>query len=211
MLNQFERFNELQMKASAEYFSEDMLFSAMISKRDELHKWVIEYVLSKKDIAGLFVEFGVYKGISINLFAKHLAKHNLSITGFDAFEGIEENWDTDRLRGRYSLQGVVPQVEPNVYLKVGWVQDTLPLYMQENNGLQFRFIHLDMDTYTPTRFVLDLLVPNLQKGTVILFDELHGYPHWRAHEFKALQETLPRSRYKFIAFGLQQAAIEIIS
>lgn len=211
MLDQFERFNELQMQASAEYFSEDMLFSAMISKRDELHKWIIEYVLSKKNTTGLFVEFGVYKGISINLFAKHLARHKLSITGFDAFEGIEENWDTDRLKGRYSLQGVVPQVEPNVYLKVGWVQDTLTLYMQENKGLQFRFIHLDMDTYTPTRFVLDLLVPSLQKGTVILFDELHGYPHWRAHEFKALQETLPRSRYKFIAFGLQQAAIEIIS
>lgn len=211
MLGAFERFNEIQMQASVDYFAEDMLFSTMISDREDLHKWVIEYVLNKKNIDGLFVELGVYKGVSINLFSKHLAKHKLRITGFDAFEGIEENWDTDRLKGRYSLKGVIPQVEANVDLKVGWVQETLPKYLHENDGSKFRFIHLDMDTYTPTRFALNLLVPRLQIGTVILFDELHGYPHWKAHEFKALQETLPRSRFKFIAFGIQQAMIEITS
>jgi hypothetical protein len=209
-MNSFELFAENQMRASADYFAEEMLFSTMLSKREDLHDWVIDYVLKKKNIDGLFCEFGVYKAVSLNNFAKKISKYNLSITGFDAFEGIEENWDTDRLKGRYSLKGAPPQVESNADLKIGWVQDTLPIYLSQNIGQKCRFIHLDMDTYSPTRFVLELLLPNLQKGAVILFDELHGYPHWRAHEFKALQETLPRSRYKFIAFGLQQAAIEIV-
>ena len=52
--------------------------------------------------------------------------------------------------------------------------------------------------------------PFLKKGTIILFDQLHSYPHWRESEFKALNDTLNESEYKFIAFGTRQACIEIL-
>jgi len=210
MQNSFERFNEIQMQASAETFAEAMMSSTMISNREELHRWLIKEILASEP-SGLMAEFGVFEGKSINLFAEYLGRNGLSIHGFDAFEGIEENWDADRLKGRYSRKGKEPDVASNVQLHVGWVQDTLPGFLSANEGKHFSFIHLDMDTYTPTRFALELLVPRLTKGTVILFDELHGYPQWKAHEYKALQETLPASRYNFIAFGLQQAAIRILA
>ena len=66
-----------------------------------------------------------------------------------------------------------------------------------------------MDTYTPTAFALDAVRPHLVENTVILFDELDGYPGWRNHEYKALTEVLPADSYKFIAFSEQAVAIQM--
>ena len=41
------------------------------------------------------------------------------------------------------------------------------------------FIHFDMDTYNSTAFAIKTMKPFLKKGTIILFDQLHSYPHWR--------------------------------
>ena len=49
-----------------------------------------------------------------------------------------------------------------------------------------------------------------RKGSVILFDELYGYPGWRHHEYKALQEVLAPSSYRFISFSKQSVAIEML-
>ena len=202
-------FNRMQMEESSRTFADHMLNSTMIRDRDRLHDWVLTQALSLRGNDGLFVEFGVQRAHSVNRFAKMLQKIDKIIYGFDAFEGIEEDWDADRLAGKYSLNGIAPNVEKNVTLVKGWVQDTLPLFLAEHASDAFAFIHLDMDTYTPTRLALDLLRPRLRKDTIILFDELHGYPNWKVHEYKALQETLTTNQYEFIAFGLQQAAIRI--
>ncbi|MEP6513388.1 MAG: hypothetical protein ABJA79_05940 [Parafilimonas sp.] len=50
----------------------------------------------------------------------------------------------------------------------------------------------------------------LNSGSIILFYELHSYPSWRLHEYKALQEELSPDSYKFIAFSdYKQGMIEI--
>ena len=67
----------------------------------------------------------------------------------------------------------------------------------------------DMDTYTPTNFTLKKIKKRLQKNTVILFDELHGYDKWESHEYKALIENLNEDEYQFIGFSKQQACIVI--
>jgi hypothetical protein len=97
-----------------------------------------------------------------------------------------------------------------VTLVKGWVQDTLPGYLQAESGNNFAFIHMDMDTYAPTRYALEAVRPHLAPGTVILFDELYGYPGWRHHEYKALQEVLQRDEYRFISFAAESVAIEIV-
>ena len=212
MKTSFDYFNEMQMTASAETFAPEMLSSTLISDRTLLHKWVIRKALERHDYAdGIFAEFGVHRADSLNLFADFLKGSGKKIYGFDAFEGIEEDWDADRLKGRYSLGGVLPKVRDNAVLIKGWVQDTLEDFLKEHPSDYFSFIHLDLDTYSPTRFVLDKLKEKIRPGTIVLFDELHGYPQWKAHEYKALQESLDQSRYKYIAFGLQQAVIEIIN
>ena len=91
---------------------------------------------------------------------------------------------------------MLPEVPRNVDLIKGWVQDTLPEYLKKTENAPFAFVHMDMDTYTPTLFALKAIKKRLVKGTIILFDELYCYPGWKEHEYKALQETLPPKSYK---------------
>ena len=162
---------------------------------------------------GLYVEFGVAKGDGCRTFGEVFGEHDLTLTGFDSFEGLEEDWTgmhTGRQAGAFSTKGKLPEVPDNVTLNEGWVQDTLPGYLKANGKAPFAFIHMDMDTYTPTACALETVKSRLRKGTVILFDELYGYPGWRHHEYKALTETLSEDDYHYINFSAEAVGIEML-
>ena len=95
----------------------------------------------------------------------------------------------------FDQKGCLPKVEDNTSLVDGFIEDTLPKYIQKNSIRDgIAFIHIDTDTYSPAKVVLEELKPYFKSGTIILFDELLGYPNWRNHEFKALNEVLnPRN------------------
>ena len=103
----------------------------------------------------------------------------------------------------------MPEVARNVRLTKGWVQDTLPNFLAQNADQKIAFVHMDMDTYTPSRFALETLKPHLAKNAVILFDEFYGYPNWRNNEYKALLETFQEDEFEYIAFASAQAAIRV--
>ena len=44
-----------------------------------------------------------------------------------------------------------------------------------NNDKKIAFIHLDLDTYNSTSFVLKKIKNFLQPGSIILFDEFYGF------------------------------------
>jgi hypothetical protein len=48
-------------------------------------------------------------------------------------------------------------------------------------------------------------------GSLVLFDELHGFPGWEDHEFRALREVFPDDQYEFVAIGPEQCLIRILS
>jgi len=202
---------EHSIKESFEAFKDHMAAAMLFPDKRGIRKYCLNRALGGLGCDGLFAEFGVWKGVGVNLFAKVLGQENV-IWGFDSFEGLEEDW-TGHAKGgqagRFSLNGVLPQVEPNVRLVKGWVQDTVPEWLVEHPAQNIVFAHLDLDTYTPTRFVLEALRPRLVSGTVLLFDELYGYPGWRRHEWRAVQECLPDDCYRFIAFSEQAVGIEI--
>jgi hypothetical protein len=62
----------------------------------------------------------------------------------------------------------------------------------------------------PTAYALEAVKNRLSKGTVILFDELYGYPGWRHHEYKALTETLSEGDYQYISFAAEAVGIEML-
>ena len=70
--------------------------------------------------------------------------------------------------------------------------------------------HLDLDNYSPTKFVLQKIKPQLFPGSILLFDEFYGYQNWKEQEYRALKETFKEDEYKYIAFGKRQASIEIL-
>tara|TARA_B100001750_G_C15384895_1_gene534377 strand:- start:193 stop:900 length:708 start_codon:yes stop_codon:yes gene_type:complete len=196
------------LKNSVKTFYKHMINATIIEDKEKFRIWCLNYSLNNP-ITGpkIFAEFGVFKGSSINNFAKVL--DDQIIYGFDSFRGLEEDWGLNNLKGKMDLEGSLPKVEKNVRIIVGKIQDTLNKFLNETKG-NFQFIHLDMDTYIPTNFILSNIRRRLKKNTIILFDELHGYTAWETHEYKALLENLNEDEYKYIGFSKNQAAIIIM-
>jgi hypothetical protein len=205
-------FDVLWAKAAAQSatFIEDNFDDAVVFEH-RMDFW--RHVMSKLPAEGEVIEVGVFEGVSVNFIADTLlAKGDTrEVHGFDSFEGLEEDWSGEALgSGFFQRGGRLPKVRRNVKLHKGWVQDTLGPFYAERGKPKIALVHIDTDTYTPARHILEISEPLLTEGSVVVFDELIGYPNWRAHEFKALQETLDRSRYRFIGFTSRQAAIRIV-
>tara|TARA_Y100000816_G_scaffold255623_1_gene208561 strand:+ start:1668 stop:2381 length:714 start_codon:yes stop_codon:yes gene_type:complete len=190
-----------------DHFKESFVFA----DDNSIREFAINEAIKKFDKENLFLEFGVFKGDSINLFAKNLKKRNAEILGFDSFKGLRDEWMTEEFNppGTFDLKGKKPKVENNVKLIDGWVEDTLKNFLS-NNSKKIAFIHFDLDTYKSTSIVLKLIKNLLQPGTIILFDEFYGFPNWEKYEFKAFKEEIAENKFKYIAFGTRQACIKII-
>ncbi len=195
-----------------DFFKDKMKSSSIFLKVEDIRNFAIyKAIENNKDTKNLFLEFGVYTGGSINLFSKQLKNINGNISGFDTFEGLTEDWLTHVFfpKGSLSLNNKLPKVEKNVQLIKGKIQDTLDFFLNENSKKKVVFAHMDMDTYTSTKYALSKIKPFLQKGSVILFDEFYGYPNWQQEEYKAFTEVFNENEYKFIAFCESEVAIEI--
>lgn len=203
---------EYAVRDSFDAFKDHMTGAMLFPEKRNIRKYCLKQAVEKLGSEGLFAEFGVWKGNGVNLFARLLEGTGAEVWGFDSFEGLEEDW-TGHAKGgqagRFTLNGALPKVKPSVKLVKGWVQDTVPGWLKDHADQPVIFAHLDLDTYTPTRFVLDAIRPRLVAGSVLLFDELYGYPGWRHHEWKALQESLPQDSYRFVAFSQQAVGIEM--
>ena len=158
-----------------------------------------------------YLEFGVFSGTTINSFSKKLKNKN--IYGFDSFEGLKEDWlGTSVTKGTFNLNKKIPKLENNVIPIAGWIQDTLPIFLKDKKP-KINFVHIDVDTYETSKFILNLIKPNLVKGAVILFDELYNFEGWDIGEYKALQETFEEKEYQFKSFATdgQQVVIKILN
>ena len=172
-----------------------------------------EYSIKKsinndKNLEKYYLEFGVYRGNSINLFSKFVK----NIYGFDSFEGLKEDWKGHSvMAGVFDLGAKIPKLNKNVIAVKGWVQDTLPNFLKEKNP-EINFIHMDLDTYESSKFVLSNLKPYILKNCIILFDQLYNFSGWEFGEYKALQEVFKETEYKFLAFSREegQVAIQIL-
>lgn len=143
---------------------------------------VLEHANAIADLDGLVLEFGVYFGRSLGL----LAARNPEVHGFDSFEGLPEAWNAAEGAGAYSTRGARPRIS-NAILHPGWFQDTLPAFLERYDG-PVRLLHVDCDLHSSTRTVLQGLRHRIVPGTVIVFDDLLGYPGYEAHELRAFEE-----------------------
>lgn len=145
---------------------------------------VLQRALAAAPADGLTLECGVYFGRSLRLLA---AGSSGRVDGFDSFEGLPEAWSASEQSGAYSTAGKRPAVAANVQLHAGWFEDTLPAYFAENSE-SVRLLHVDCDLYSSTRTVLEAADRHLVAGSVIVFDDLLGYPGYAGHELRAFGE-----------------------
>lgn len=165
---------------------------------------------------GLFLEFGVYNGASINVIAGLTSQ---TVHGFDTFQGLPDDWvivDGDRRNiekaGSYSTHGRLPVAPENVRFHVGTFDETLPGFCAEFAG-PVSFMNVDCDMYSSTRSIFAHLGGQIRPGTVIAFDDYFCLPGWRDHEYRAFREFLDEYgyRYEYLAFNLfaGQAVVRI--
>jgi hypothetical protein len=200
---------EIQSKIDSAAFVKKNLNGALLfSTRQTIQNYAADEA-GKRD--GITLEMGVYDGGSINLISKKLFQIDKSreVYGLDSFLGLEESWSATVHYQSFDRGGIPPKgIDPRVRIINGRVEEVLVPFLN-NEKTKFALIHFDMDLYNPTKFALEKLFPFLKSGTLILFDELYGYPGWEFGEFKALNEVIPRENYRFLAFGPIQALIEI--
>jgi len=168
---------------------------------------------------GLVLEFGVHRGLSIRLFSQLLKESNdtRTIFGFDNFKGLTEDWTGMGSYGGHStrakffdLEGKPKFTSDNVEYIIGNIEDTLEPFLSSRQDSLISFIHIDTDTYTPANIILNQCKPFLCTGSVILFDQLLGYPGYGDHEFAALNEHLNKTEYEFIGFGIAQEKSNLV-
>lgn len=146
-----------------------------------------------------YIEFGVYKGTSVNDLSKYVKK----IYAFDSFEGLKEDMlgNTEAI-GTFNLNKQIPNLNKNVVPVVGWIQDTLDNFLEKENP-KINFVHIDVDTYETSKFILKKVKKFLVPNATILFDELYNFPGWDVGEYKALSEEFNENDYKFKVFSIQ--------
>lgn len=177
------------------------------AKRFQSDADLLRYASDMVTIEGAYLELGVCTGKSINFIAALNPSH--VIYGFDSFQGNPEDWHRDNSvlpKGSFALKdpAKLPMVLNNVKLIQGLFDESLPYFVQtllKNRSIAF--MHVDCDLYSSTSCAFRILGPYIRPGTIIVFDELYGYPEYAEGEFKALTEFLERSGYsvEYLAFN----------
>jgi hypothetical protein len=195
-----EHVNEIKKILKTPTFDNQFGYSANEESQKEFWNYTMNFADSK---SGLWLEFGTYKGRSINVIS---TRTELTVYGFDSFEGLPEDWYSDInfcKKGALNLNGILPKVNPNVHLIAGWYENTVPEFVKQlpSDVDKISFMHIDCDLYSSTKTVFDNLKHLIKPGTVIMFDEYWYNYRWEEHEYKAFQELAKECNlnYKYIA------------
>jgi predicted O-methyltransferase YrrM len=197
---------EKAQRESADYAASNMPNAVVLKDQAS----VLEFAISRIEIEGNVLEFGVASGESIRRICGSISR---PVHGFDSFEGLPEDWGgRHEGKGHYTTHGHLPSVPSNAVLHKGWFKDSLEKFCKNDNE-DVSFLHIDCDLYSSTKTVFEYLGPRIRVGTVIVFDEYFNFASWKEHEFKAFQEFVSEYgvEYRYLCWAYQQAAVVVLS
>lgn len=180
------------MASSARFAAEHFLGARPFSNKNKFEG--LKYAIQRVEKPGLFLEFGVASGISINFIA---ANTESTVYGFDSFQGLPEDWRPGVGRGAFRQPSdQLPKVRTNVELNVGGFDETLPKFLSLHDE-NVAFLHIDCDLYSSTKTIFTFLADRLKSGSVIVFDEYFSYIGWENHEHAAFEEFIKEYQKSF--------------
>jgi Methyltransferase domain len=200
--NVIDLLDKRAIEESADYIGSHMRRALALRSREEL--WT--YAGSRATAPGLWLEFGVFGGYSVNFLARIAGR---TMHGFDSFEGLQDDWQGPGLaRGTFDLGGKPPRVRNNVRLVKGWFNETLPAFLAAEQS-PVSLLHLDCDTYEATKYVLTEVADRLTPETVTILDDYHGHRGFQEGQFKAWAEFVEARglNYRYAAFNRHAVAI----
>lgn len=161
---------------------------------------LLDLAASRAPTTGLWLEFGVATGVSINHLAEQVRRE---IVGFDSFLGLPQRWSPLCPAGAFSTGGLPPSVAEGVVLVQGDFGATLPAFLASRPEVPVAFVHIDCDLYSSTVTVLRALADRLREGSVLVFDEYSGW--LPDDESRAWRETCAREHLTFEWIGVSLA------
>lgn len=189
---------ELQMRArseAADFIQAEMPHAQIFMT----HRDIIRFAVKNAAEDGLYLEFGVATGNTLNEIANAAPAAKI-VYGFDSFEGLPGDWSGHVETAGAFKQNGFPKVPSNATLVPGLFSDTLPSFVIKNDG-PVSFVHIDCDLYSSTATILNNIGARFQAGTMVLFDEYFNYPGWRLHEHKAWVEFSEKTDTKYTYIG----------
>lgn len=197
-----------------EILGEKISNSLLFENKHELWDFVINQITNKKilddDRSNICLEFGVGGGESLRYFSNNLLKKNIKIVGFDSFFGNPQIWPgTNNQVGSSNQNGKLPKNLPkNVEIVQGYIEETLQNYLETNEIKKINFMHIDVNIYSTSKFILEITKKYTDNNTLILFDELINYPFWwKNGEYKALTEVYSSNQYEYLALDQAKKAL----
>ncbi len=166
--------------------------------RKSRHMALVEQVRQIAGLEGAMVECGCFQGLSSWMICQTLNEEFGPFDGtgfhiFDSFEGLSvpteedalapDTKDQDRLAVMMVPGGFICSQEdvqrhlaafPGIRYHPGW----LPQSLEGIEERQYRFVHLDVDLYEPTKGALRYFYPRLVPGGIIVSDD-YGWPGGR--------------------------------
>jgi hypothetical protein len=95
-----------EVGAAAAFERKHLMDAAHFKGRHQLYAYALTKLPEKPE--GLLLEFGVYKGDSINRLARLMPAGHWY--GFDSFKGLPEAWTPAARRGAFNMRGRLPPV-----------------------------------------------------------------------------------------------------
>lgn len=190
----------------------------VLARRQWLKRFLshVEFFKMSLDVPGDIAELGVYRGLGLMTWANLLEAYAIgnrskTVYGFDNWRGFgrlspedgQEIEDAGKQAGGFSPGRFRQELEsaisifdsdrfiprkPRIKLIDGNIEETVPAFVRDNDGVRFSLVHFDCDLYAPTKAALEALWPAISRGGIVLFDE-YGIPDWPG-ETKAVDEFL---------------------
>ncbi|MCX7735872.1 MAG: class I SAM-dependent methyltransferase [Candidatus Kapabacteria bacterium] len=167
----------------------------------------------------LYLEFGVFEGLTFKYWVSLNNNPKSLFFGFDSFEGLPEDWKgvgTIYSKGFFDTKGQIPQIndERAGFIK-GIFQNTLIPFLENNSSIfseRQLIVHLDADLYSSELYVLCQLFKYIKPDTILIFDDF-SVPN---HDFRAFNDWSSSHLidYEVLAFTFPnyiQSAIKINS
>ena len=195
--------------------SHDLKNKPKFETRELLYEHIHKSVLNQREI--IYFEMGVWYGAAIKTWNSFDSNKTSEYYGFDTFEGLPEVWEgltADAKVGTFDVGGSIENVkisDERVTLIKGLFQETVPTFLSQNEFSpdKSKVLHIDSDLYTSALFCLTSFDNIMNKGDIIVFDELSSMD-----EFRALQDYATSFRRSYNVIGhsgdyYQQVAIQL--
>lgn len=182
-----------------------------LRRRDRFYS-LVQLFRKTLPLTGMVAECGCFRGLSSYLLCNSLKLADDKFDGsgyriFDSFAGLSVPQPEDSVDGSEPDAGQLREMTrsgqftapldtvkaalrafPNIEFFPGWIPQAFP---DEPDG-RYRFVHVDVDIYQPTRDSIEYFYPRLVAGGILVSDD-YNWPGAR----KAIEEVCARNGAEF--------------